>query len=75
MQECEAEFDGKGYGHFKTAVGEAVVTELAPYRQEFARLMADTAYLDKLILDGATKANQIAAPTLAKVKEVVGFVI
>jgi len=75
LQACEAEFDGKGYGHFKVTVGEAVVAELAPYQQAFARLIADTAYLDTLILDGATKASELAAPTLAKVKEAVGFVI
>jgi len=74
IPECEAEFDGKGYGQFKLAVGEAVVSMIEPYQKEHARLMADTAYLDKISQEGAAKATQMAAPTLARVKDAVGFV-
>lgn len=73
LPECEVEFEGKGYGHFKVAVGEAVVAMLEPYQKEHAKLMADKEYLDKIILDGAKKAKELAAPTLAKVKEAIGF--
>ena len=75
IADCEAEFDGKGYGQFKMAVGDAVVEMLQPYQQEHARLMADTAYLDAVAAKGAAKAHALAAPTLAKVKEAVGFVV
>ena len=34
-EEIEKEFDGKGYGDFKTAVGEAVCDELRPLREEY----------------------------------------
>ncbi|MCL2373113.1 MAG: tryptophan--tRNA ligase [Defluviitaleaceae bacterium] len=72
---CEAEFEGMGYGHFKTAVGEAVVSMFRPYQEKHAQLMADVPYLDKIIAEGAAKAAAAAAPTLAKVKEAVGFVV
>jgi len=75
IAECEAEFSGAGYGQFKVAVGEAVAAMFEPYQREHARLMADAAYLDKLILDGATKATEVAAPTLKKVKEAVGLIV
>lgn len=75
IAECEAEFDGKGYGHFKTTVGEAVVETLKPYQAEQAKLMADRTHLDKVAAEGAAKAAERAAGTLAKVKEAVGFVI
>lgn len=39
--EIEREFDGQGYGAFKTAVGEAVVELLRPIREETERLLAD----------------------------------
>ena len=41
FEEIEREFEGKGYGDFKLAVGEACADGLAPVRAEFDRLMAD----------------------------------
>jgi len=75
LKECEAEFEGKMYGHLKTTVGEAVVETLKPYQEEQARLMADMAYLNQVAADGAKKAAEMAADTLAKVKKAVGFVV
>ncbi|MCL1884567.1 MAG: tryptophan--tRNA ligase [Defluviitaleaceae bacterium] len=74
LGDCEAEFNGMGYGALKMTVGEAVAQNLAPYQKKHAQLMADTAYLDATAAKGAEKAAEIAADTLAKVKEVVGFV-
>ncbi len=71
--EVEAEFDGKGYGAFKTAVGEAVADILAPIRTEYDRLLADTAYLDKCMADGAAQAAEIAAGTLLRVQKKLGI--
>ena len=71
----EADFEGKMYGHLKTTVGEVVVDMLRPYQEEHGRLMADIPYLDKVAAEGAAKAAALAAPTLAKVKEAVGFVV
>jgi len=75
LKECEAEFEGKMYGHLKTTVGEAVVETLKPYQEEQARLMTDVAYLDEVAAEGAAKAAELAAPTLKRVKEAVGFVV
>jgi len=75
LKESEADFEGKMYGHLKTTVGEVVVDLLKPYQEEQARLVADTAYLDKVAKDGAAKAAEMAAPTIAKVKKAVGFAI
>jgi tryptophanyl-tRNA synthetase len=73
LAEAEAEFDGKGYGHFKQTVGEAVAQTFAPYQQKYAELMSDTAYLEEVAAKGAAKAAEMAAATLAKVKEAIGF--
>jgi len=75
LAESEADFEGKMYGHLKTTVGEAVVELLRPFQEEHARLMTDASYLDKVAADGAAKAASLAAPTLARVKEAVGFVV
>jgi len=74
LTECEAEFVGKGYGHLKVTVGEAVVEMLKPYQEEQARLMADFVYLDEVNKEGARKASELAEVTLSKVKEAIGFV-
>ena len=43
FEEIEAEFEGKGYGVFKPAVGEAVIETLRPIREEASRIMKDKA--------------------------------
>ena len=40
-EQVAAEFENKGYGDFKTAVGEAVVEELRPVRERFDTFIAD----------------------------------
>jgi len=69
-----AEFAGKGYGDFKTAVGEAVADHLEPVRTEFSRLMSDKAYLKECYTAGAEAASKITRRTLSKVYHKVGFV-
>ncbi|MBQ7376878.1 MAG: tryptophan--tRNA ligase [Clostridia bacterium] len=75
LDEIEREFDGRGYGDFKLAVGEACADALAPVQSEFARLMADKAYLESVMRAGAEDAARCAARTLNKVKKKLGFVI
>lgn len=72
--EIEKEFDGKGYGDFKTAVGEAVIEELRPVKEEYARLINDKAYLMECAVDGAQKASRLASRTLRKAMKKVGFI-
>ena len=69
----EAEFDGRGYGDFKVAVGEAVADGLAPIQNEYTRILADKAYLDKVLTDGAEGASRLANRMVQKVYKKVGF--
>ena len=71
--EVVKEFDGKGYGEFKMAVGEAVVSVLKPIQDEVARLEKDKVYIDSVIKKNAEKANYFAMKTLRKVQKKVGF--
>jgi tryptophanyl-tRNA synthetase len=73
-EEIEREFDGRGYGDFKLAVGEACADGLRPVREEFARLMADKAHLEAVMKAGADDAAYHARKTLSKVKRKIGFV-
>ncbi len=71
--ETVAEFDGKGYGEFKPAVGEAVVSVLKPLQDRVAELNKDKAYIDSVIKNNAEKAQYFANKTLRKVQKKIGF--
>ncbi len=72
-EEIERAFDGKGYGDFKIAVGEAVADHLEPVRTEYARLSADKQYLLDCMKTGSEQAYRITRKTLSKVYRKVGF--
>ena len=74
-EEIEREFDGRGYGDFKLAVGEACADGLAPVREEFARLIADKAHLEQIMKAGAEEARYYARRMMSKVKKKIGFVL
>lgn len=74
MDEITAEFAGKGYGDFKLAVGEAVADHLEPVRSEFARLIADKAYLTECMSNGAQQAYHLTSKLIRKVYRRVGFI-
>ena len=74
-QEIEKEFDGKGYGEFKLAVGEAVADELAPIRESYNTIISDKAELERLFREGGQRAEFIARKTYLKAMKKVGFVL
>ena len=72
-EETVKEFDGKGYGEFKMAVGEAVNNVLKPLQERYAQLEKDKAYIDRIIKENAEKADYVATKILRKVQRKVGF--
>ena len=74
FDEIEREFAGKGYGDFKLAVGEACADGLAPVRAEYERLIADKAFLESVMKNGAEEAAYYARKTMSKVRRKIGFV-
>ena len=73
LEEAQKEFEGKGYGDFKLAVGETVADAIAPVQAEQKRLLADKAYLNGVLKEGAERAFKTARRTLNKVYRKVGF--
>jgi tryptophanyl-tRNA synthetase len=71
-EEIEREFDGSGYGDFKTAVADTVVDWLTPVRERYYELRADEDELEALLEAGADKARAIARTTLADVRDAMG---
>jgi tryptophanyl-tRNA synthetase len=68
----EREFEGSGYGDFKTAVADSVVDWLAPVRERYQDLRGDDDELEGILATGAEKARAIARETLADVREAMG---
>lgn len=73
FEQIEREFDGKGYGDFKLAVGEVCADCLENIRTEYSRLVSDKAYLESIMKEGAEAASYYASKTLSKVYRKVGF--
>lgn len=74
-EQIEKDFEGKGYGDFKTAVGEAVVEHLRPIQNEFDKLIKDKAYLKECYEKGAETAQRFSQRTLDKAMKKIGFVL
>ena len=73
MDEIQSEFEGKGYGDFKLAVGESVADMLAPFHERCAELEKDKAFIDECIKENAEKASYFANKTLRKVHKKLGL--
>ncbi|MCH5151866.1 MAG: tryptophan--tRNA ligase [Clostridiales bacterium] len=74
IADAEKIFEGKGYGVFKDAVADAVISVVSPIQEEQKRLLADKAYLEGVLKQGAEQAESIARKTLSKVYRKVGLI-
>ncbi|MFN3607701.1 MAG: tryptophan--tRNA ligase [Hyphomonas sp.] len=68
-----AEFEGKGFGAFKPALADVTVAHLAPITAKFRETLDDQAGLDRILAEGAARANAVAAPIMDDVRRIVGF--
>ncbi len=72
-EDTEKEFEGKGYGDFKLAVGEAVADALDPLHKKVDELLSDRTYIDECIKENAEKAYYVSSKTLRKVHKKLGL--
>jgi len=68
-----SEFAGQGFGVFKPALVDVAVEHLAPISDEFRRLVADQAEIDRILAEGAERARTVAAPVLREAKQIIGY--
>jgi len=68
-----ARFSGQGFGAFKPALADLAVSVLAPVGERMRALLNDPAEIDRILSRGTEKAREVAAPTLAEVRKLVGF--
>lgn len=74
MEQIEKDFAGKGYGDFKTAVGEAVVEHLRPVQEEYARIIKDRAYMEATWKKAGEFAQNFSQRTLDKAMKKIGYI-
>ena len=72
IEEAEKEFVGYRYGDFKKAVADVVVNELDTFQKKYREILESKAY-EKVLLEGAKKANEVANKTLNRVKKAIGL--
>jgi tryptophanyl-tRNA synthetase len=73
VAEIEQRYEGVGYGAFKADLADIVVGALTPIRERTEKILADETELDRLLAEGAARAKEVAATTMAAVRERVGF--
>jgi tryptophanyl-tRNA synthetase len=73
IPDLEAAYEGKGYGDLKKDLGEVFVEWVAPVQERVKSYLDDVAELDKVLAAGAERAREVAAKTLAKTYQRIGF--
>jgi len=73
IAEIETEYEGHGYGDFKSGLADVVVETFGPIRARALELLGDPAELDRILADNADRAAAIADVTLARAYDRVGF--
>lgn len=61
------------FSAFKNLITEVAVEKLSPITQKMRELLAEPAYIDGILKDGAQRAEEIASKTMDEVKDLVGF--
>lgn len=72
-EDVQEAFAGKGYGAFKSELGDIVVAAIEPIQQRLAELEASPGLVETVLRDGAVKAQGYAAGTMARVRDRVGL--
>ena len=67
------QFGGKNFSEFKISLSDELIDKIYPISNEIRKLLNSPDYLDKILLDGAEKANQIAEKKVREIKKIIGF--
>ena len=67
------EFEGKNFSDLKKKLSEKLISEISPISKDIKKLLADTEYLDQILIDGAVKAEEIASNKVKEIQKILGF--
>jgi tryptophanyl-tRNA synthetase len=68
------EYSGAQFGRFKPALADLAVAKLAPIATRMSQLMQDTGEIDRILGEGAARADAIARPIVDQVYDIVGMI-
>lgn len=74
VEQVVAQFAGAQFGTFKPALADLAVAKLSPITSEMNRLMKDPAEIDRILGEGADRADAIARPIMEQVYEITGMI-
>ena len=67
------QFSGKNFSDFKKDLSQVLIDKINPISKEIKKLLKESDFLDKIILEGSDKANEIASKKLKKLHKILGF--
>jgi len=67
------EFGGKNFSQFKQKLSDLVVEKISPISDEINKLKRDNNFIDKILEDGAEKADKITSKKVKEMKKIIGF--
>ncbi|MGG3803404.1 tryptophan--tRNA ligase [Metabacillus fastidiosus] len=72
IEDIEKKYEGKGYGEFKSGLAEVVIKALTPIQERYKQLM-ESDELDRILDEGAEKANRQASKMIKKMENAMGL--
>ena len=73
MEKTLSQFGGKNFSDFKAQLAEILSNKISPISDEIKKLLNDKQYLDKALLEGARKAEEIAGKKIEEIKRIIVF--
>jgi len=67
------EFGGKNFSELKQKLSDLVVEKISPISDEINKLKRDNNFIDKILEDGAEKADKITSKKVKEMKKIIGF--
>ena len=67
------EFSGKNFSDFKAKLADLVAEKISPISKEIVKLLENKDYIDKILKEGAEKANTQASKKIKEIKKIIGF--
>jgi|TARA_A100001011_G_scaffold76051_1_gene78183 tryptophanyl-tRNA synthetase len=73
LEKTVKQFSGKNFSDFKEDLSQVLTDKIDPISKEIKKLLEESDFLDKILIEGSHKANEIASKKLKKIHEIVGF--
>ena len=67
------QFSGKGFSQFKESLSDLIINDISPITREMKHLMKNKDEITKILIDGSSKAQEIAIEVLIDIKKIIGI--